>query len=609
MLTCACTMLATGCVGFVQPVSQSVTFPTSSPAPSTPPTEGYLRIWTTADFQGLPNSWDEAASRRQFKKLLVTVQLDGQQGPGQEIPVLALDVEGPVASADKSIDADFGKLAYVHLDSSGGSSAGTVQEPRLTVRARAVPKTAADFIDKAITVGKDALQGTPVGSSIASALPPGTAAIIGGIIDVVGKQAAEFKDKQWNTSIQVSVRAELAQNRGLAVWVLVPDEPKDAASPPEVVDSTTPPSTTPPPDAPAIPPLFACDLNAKTEGRMTHLCVEDDKGVMKPFDRYAWVTMQVELLTEPGDDLVPRVSCPRLQEPAAIAEDIAKLRRHEISQKHRAELDGYIALYESASKVMTADGIEQVTAYVNWLAQKGPRLIDPTPATPAFTPTWSTLKSRLGPLEGCMQAKVDGDAGAKFSYVQAAAVHTALASLSSNEAAPLYTAVSALDITLAEVDTTESSPDSVKDVSAGRLRQNRRRIERVLYSVALPSNLDYRQLVSAIATYARCEYCVIEGRKRLAVMQVPADMRTVPVTEAESLDPLLRELGADPSPLAAARDSLAKLDAINDSPKPRPADVAEAERIFDRDAEAAKQLLVGTLGVSPTAAEAFVRYE
>lgn len=607
MLIAACTTLATGCVGFVQPVSQPVTFPTASPAPSTPPTEGYLRIWTTADFQGLPNSWDEATSRRQFKKLLVTVQLDGHQGVGQEIPVLALDVEGPMASADKSIDADFGKLAYVHFDSTGGS--GTVQAPRLTIRARAVPKTAADFIDKAITVGKDALQGTPVGSSIASALPPGTAAIIGGIIDVVGKQAEEIKNKQWNTSIQVSVRAELAQNRGLAVWVLVPDEPKDAASPPEAVDSTTPPTTAPPVDAPAIPELFACDLNAKTEGRMTHLCVKDDKGALKPFDRYAWVTMQVELLTEPGDDLVPQVICQRLQEPEAISDDIAKLRRHEISQKHRTELDSYIALYESASKVMTADGIEQVTAYVNWLAQKGPRLVEPKAAPSAFTPTWSTLTSRLGVLQGCMQTKVDGDPGARFSYVQAAAVHTALASLSSNEAAPLYTAVSALDIALAEVDATESSPNPVKDVSAGRLRQSRRRIERVLYNVALPSNFDYRQLVKAIATYIRCEYCVIEGRKRLALMQVPPDMRTVPVIEAESLDPLLRAFGADPSPLIAARDSFARLDAISDSPRPRPAEVAEAERTWNRDAEAAERLLVDTIGVSPAAAEAFVRYE
>lgn len=591
----------TGCVGFIQPTAVTVSHE-GTPTPPKPPREGYLRIWTTTNFAGLYTSWKDGSSRAKFKKLLVTIEVAGS---GQEIPVLSLDITGQQPEAKNLIDEDFGRLVYVKLDAEDGS--GTSAAPNVLLTVKGVPETAAGYIDQLVAVSTRLLNETPLGTSLAAVFPPGTGTVIKGVLGVVGQQAAAYKDKEWSRQMSASVRSQLALPHSQAVWILTPDDAALAAGAPGKPADASQANSLPPPSQ--IPDdLSACDQTGEKTGKLTHVCApEPATGKLRVYDGYAWVSMEFELLAEPGADLIPDVVCGRLPDAAEVAANVSKMNAYKLSPKHRQELDSYIGAYQAAHAILTSGGVSQLVAFSRWLAHGGESLHNSAagPASPApAVETWSVVNVRRSALKACLlPALTSVDVALRYSD---ASKLKGLAAADATTPEKLYEVVSALDLVLGGEE-----PPPTADADVGQLKRQRGMFERRLYKEVFETVKTQAELARVLDTYPRCELCVVQGRKKrdsLAPSPAPGP-RAIPVVEAPTIDASLAALNIDPTPLANARSSLARVMLLEEAGKTSAPDLASARTAWKQDAAAAEKLLIEEVKVSPAAAAEFIRYE
>lgn len=585
----------TGCSGFIQPTAVTVTYE-EKPSTSKPAREGYLRIWTTTNFAGLYTSWKDDSSRARFKKLLVTIEVAGS---GREIPVLSLDITGQQPEATNLIDEDFGRLAYVKLDSDDGS--GTSTPPKMLLTVRGVPETAAAYIDQVVAASTRLLRETPLGTSLAAIVPPGTDDIIRGVLNIARQQAAEYKDKKWSRQMSASIDSQVGLPHGQAVWILIPDDaPLAAGARDQPVDASQADSTPRPPQIPTN--LSACTQTGDKAGKLTHVCVLDRDGKAQVYDRYAWVSMRFELRSEPGADLIPEVNCGRLKDPTTVAADVSLMDAYTLSPKHRQEVDSYIGAYQAAHAILTRDGVSQFAAFTRWIAYDGEHLLEDK-ANPAPTPpkaaTWSAVNARRASLKQCLLPALKSSPGVGLRYLDAAKLNR-LAAGDATTPEHLYAVVSALDLVL------EGEPPETADADFGQLRRQRTHFERRLYAEVFELAKTRADLDRALGNYPRCEHCVARGQKKRDSLAIGP--RSTPVEEAPTIDASLEALNIDPAPLAKARSSIAKLMTL-ESAKASPQALESARTAWKNDATAAEKFLIEEVNVSPAAAAAFVQYE
>lgn len=271
------------------------------------------------------------------------------------------------------------------------------------------------------------------------------------------------------------------------------------------------------------------------------------------------------------------------------------------------ELDSYIGAYQAAHAILTTGGVSQLVAFSRWLAHGGESLRNSAavPASPApVVETWSVVNVRRSALKACLlPALTSVDVALRYSD---ASKLKGLAAADATTPEKLYEVVSALDLVLGGEE-----PPPTADADVGQLKRQRGMFERRLYKEVFETVKTQAELARVLDTYPRCELCVVQGRKKrdsLAPSPAPGP-RTIPVVEAPTIDASLAALNIDPTPLANARSSLARVMLLEEAGKSSAPDLASARTAWKQDAAAAEKLLIEEVKVSPAAAAEFIRYE
>ena len=556
---------------------------------------------------GLINSWaDSNQACSTFKSVAVTVQTEDG---GPEIPVLTLDLRGQVKQGSVLIDKEVARSLYVKLDNGTTKAAGTQRRPSVTLAVRAIPVTLADVADTLAKVGKtalDTISSLPGGSALSSALPPGTTALASSILDVISVQANKYNNVSWERSVTASVESQAALPYHRATWILVPT-PSNTAPP--VANQPSAPKPVPLDDQGDVilPDLYACDQNAKTRGKLTHVCEKDSSGQLRLYAKYAWISITYDIGSEPASSIIrdPAATCDDLADPLKVKSALERAKAASLSVTHGQERDSWLKEYQAAASLFSAQSREsKIVGLEAWfnagngivvVNNGGNTTYGAKPTAP--TRTWSSLGESEAWIRGCV-ASLATDAALRPTLISAHKLWSVQNDIGASQtSAQLYEVVDAFDFAIPN----NASQD---DAASGALLRRRRESEEVLYKKAFSPLSTATTIRAAMLLYPKCQYCKLEALKMLETLP-SAPPPATPVVADAGFETVLKSAGYDVAALEDYRQKSAALVFAVDARKPESV-VAQAKKEKETAEKDALDSLEGKVGLPKKVAKDYL---